>query len=88
MKAIMVFDFSDGFDIPFEDIKTKVVLSAKDEDNLEYILYLKYDDEIKLKPIPQKRELEKSGNSLIDDCKEYYIDGWNDCIDEILGDTE
>lgn len=41
-----------------------------------------------LKPIPQKKELEESGNSLIDDCKEYYIDGWNDCLDEILGEEE
>lgn len=39
-----------------------------------------------LKPLPQKRELEESGNSLIDDCKEYYTDGWNDCLDEISGD--
>ena len=42
--------------------------------------------ETRLKPLPQKKELEESGNSLIDDCKEYYTDGWNDCVDEILGE--
>lgn len=43
---------------------------------------------LSLKPMPQKRELEESGNSLIDDCKEYYTDGWNDCLSIILGEEE
>lgn len=47
----------------------------------------KLEDYCPLKPLPQKRELEESGNSLIDDCKEYYTDGWNECIDEILGEN-
>ena len=40
-----------------------------------------------LKPMPEK----KDGDFVwvdIDTCDESYIHGWNDCIDEILGEEE
>ena len=78
MKAILVIDVPNDMNV--EETKALNVTLF----NGLFVKELKID--CPLKPMPQKRELEESGNSLIDDCKEYYTDGWNDCIDEILGD--
>ena len=44
-----------------------------------------------LRPLPQKKH--KNGGSRVIDGVEWYYDsehddGWNDCLDEILGETE
>lgn len=87
MKAILVVDINDELLEYYEDFYVDYDLRAerKDDNVTESIRYV---EDCPLKSIPQKKELEESGNSLIDDCKEYYTDGWNDCIDEILGEED
>lgn len=80
MKAILVFDVEN---IDIENTQATYIELQCNNLTIQMALLNHW-----LKPIPQKRELEESGNSLIDDCKEYYTDGWNDCLDEILGETE
>lgn len=78
MKAIIIVDLPNNLDMPLDDIRTQITLSSKDI--TKSLLYLKYD-KVKLKPMPSKYELTiEKGNR--------YAVGLNDCIDEVLGETE
>lgn len=81
MKTILVIDMPSmckECPLCYDDCICDIIGDVTDDDSV--------DMRCPLKPLPQKKELEESGNSLIDDCKEYYSDGWNACIDEITGE--
>lgn len=84
MKAILVVDIPKEFENREPYVVEGGLFCYIDNPYTKY-RYISNIARTELKPLPQKKELEESGNSLIDDCKEYYIDGWNDCIDELLG---
>ena len=86
MKAILVIDLPSYLDISLEDIKTEITLSSKDE--TKSLLYLKYG-RVKLKSMPQKRILPKEQVEGTNYGEEpWFSDGFNACIDEILGEEE
>ena len=75
MKAILVIDFCECDDIEdIEPVHLSYRIKSKDLD-MGYYLATK---DIKLKLIPEKE--------LIWNDDDDYQMGWNDCIDEILGE--
>ena len=78
-KSILVIDTPENCAV----CRLKIGLYCKENGNsIAKYFYNDKPNWCPLKPMPQ------SGNSLIDDCKEYYTDGWNDCLDEILGEEK
>ena len=75
MKAILVIDVDE------EDIGREVNYISVKGGGMSYIVGAK-DSQVLIRPLPQKKEHQDE----ID--YEYgYIDGWNDCIDAIISDT-
>lgn len=75
MKAILVIDID-------EKIHNSNVTSISFE-NKETIFFMK---EVKFKPMPERKYVfqgMKGYTRMVNECK-----GWNDCIDEILGEEE
>lgn len=81
MKAILVIDLPNDLDISLDEIKADITVLSKDF--RKSMLFLKYKN-IALKPLPQKQEQKDEEVYQFSDYKE----GWNDCIDEILKETE
>ena len=78
-KAILVIDMPD--DMPVESVQKINYLSVLWNGLPTEIGARKY--KMVLKPMPEK-ELIVNGSPMSDD----YRQGWNDCIDEILGEDE
>ena len=90
MKAVLVVDIPDDYDeygigdwyiIPNEYGDE---LSIVYEEDGALIHYRDIDDMAQLKPMPEKK-------NPLDDCGMFHgkgIQGWNACIDEILGEEE
>lgn len=66
MKAILVIDVNN-----IDQVNRCYVTVC--EDKAQYMI-----DDVKIKPMPQKKDMSKT----------YYECGYNDCIDEILGGNE
>lgn len=92
MKAILVIDLDE--DVLVDDVKL-------DELEIVYVIQDMYGnpvkaevDGVKLKPMPEKVTIEEDGFAYhrIGNVKvirnEVWSTGYNDCIDEILGETE
>ena len=77
MKAILVIDLPNDLDISLDEIKADITVLSKDF--RKSMLFLKYKN-IALKPMPK----EKDDLRYLDS----YAKGYNDCIDEILGEEE
>ena len=86
MKAILVIDVPDGYGT--DDVLIDYVLHTKGEYKV-----LRQGGNHKARPMPQKNEI-KNEEEFMNVCGWMYevqtgMDiGWNDCIDEILGETE
>lgn len=87
MKAILVVDIPDDYEeygsgvwcVVGDDLR---IVYEEDGSLMEY-KYIDYDI-AQLKPMPKKK-------NPLDDCGMFHgkgIQGWNACIDEILGETE
>lgn len=73
MKAILVIDVDDDENIEELRVSYKV-------DCCEEVLYAAHNE--KLKPIPEKY----SRLAQLDVFSECFVDGYNSCIDEIVGE--
>ena len=86
MKAVLVIDIPNGVSLD-EWYAVNVVIARLKAPEEELIHCIPYDESktfkfVPLRPLPQKVEM---------DFNEYYegmADGWNACIDEIMGETE
>lgn len=79
MKAIAVIEILEGG-------KGKWYIDGQIRYTENESLIKKFDKElIPLKPLPQKKWHEEGKEN---ECEEWYRNGWNDCIDEITGETE
>lgn len=85
MKAILVIDVPDNILIDFSkaniEIKENAYLVNKDESKWKYTKPIKIEG-VPLRPLPHKKT--PKGSDLFND----YVNGWNDCIDAITGETE
>lgn len=73
MKAVIVINYASE-----EDIGKKTSIHLLNEEN-EWV------EDIVIKPLPEKMIYEiDMGDKFAEGC----VQGWNDCIDEILGETE
>lgn len=82
MKAIMIVSLDDSF-IPLnEDTITleKGTIKYRDINRNPFAITI---EGLKLKPMPQNKEI--IGTKYIKDSNQYAL-GWNDCIDELLGE--
>ena len=82
MKAIVVIDLHEDFEFP---AKADIKIKTKDKTI--------FRTHMKLKPMPQRKntnKLQDFGNAQIVwiDKTIYRNEGWNACIDEIMGETE
>ena len=75
MKAYAIFDLPDG-------IKKAEIAYDLYDSQTGVRLEAKACD---LKPLPEKIWHEEGKEN---ECEEWHKNGWNDCIDEILGETE
>ena len=96
MKAILVID-----EMPDSCLKCKYCGYKEEDENQRVCLFMsqayvldgnlnKIHRMCPLKPLPQKKEAERTMSGTLDEWVEttYYREGWNDCIDELLGETE
>lgn len=87
MKAILVIDVND--DINFEEARANITMQ---QDNWGLTLgnaRKKWYDNVELKPMPKKKDkysFNKQDTDYQRDC--LFRDGYNACIDEILGEQE
>lgn len=92
MKAILVIDVND--DINFEEARVNITMQ---EDSITHLIKgdeysaKKWYDNVKLKPMPTKKSAVFDANCC--DIEEEIkiireIDGYNRCIDEMLGEEE
>ena len=79
-KAILVVDIPNGYEL--------------DQLAVNYMLYsvdgkvLDGDMGKELKPMPQKKDYSGFYSQGFSEYEERYYDGYNDCINEILGDND
>lgn len=83
MKAIMIVDLPDNINVDLM-CKTPVSLTFKHKSHIEILYASGY-----LKPMPQKKKLDEDLFLSKNFELEYVrFDGYNRCIDEILGKQE
>lgn len=84
MKAIIIIDvpLEDSIDFAHLDIRANVKVDAYDD--LRFTFKPIEFKHIKVEAMPNKTDQ----GYPCDTYEEGYSDGWNDCIDEILGETE
>ena len=86
MKAILVFDVDEFTYEAINDYFTGVIDLHLGNDK-----FIDFEDVI-LQPMPQKLNATEIAIEIekfkVDDKLMYQVEGWNRCIDEILGDTE
>jgi len=88
MKAVLVIDVPDNILLGFSkaniEIKENAYLVNKDENEWKYTKPIKIEG-IPLRPLPDRENPArlKDGTYF-----KAYDTGWNDCIDEITGETE
>ena len=75
-KVIAVFDVPDDYDVQINRLSAKLIANGYT------IECLSITDDIKL--IPQKKEVDYSKCLNYQDG--FYAEGWNDCLDEIIGE--
>ena len=82
MKAILVIDVDDKTKIEFYDVRVWLYNKTTGLDKL-------YQN-VQLKPMPKKKSVicNKGVGKKTHYEESKYVIGFNDCIDEILGDTE
>ena len=76
MKAILVINLPDGYGEIIDNKATFKLKNWKLDTSLTVC-------NVSLKPLPEKEECDSYMMPLHDYCL-----GWNDCLDEILGETE
>ena len=84
MKAILVIDINDDYLEDYENFYVDYDLRAERK-NENYNESIRYVEECLLKPIPKEKE------DLYYPCNEYeqaFNEGYNACLDEILGEKE
>lgn len=81
MKAIMIVDIPD--ELEYENLYFVGEIRYTSRFNSGYV-FLKETDRCLLKPLPDKIEQ----GYPCDTYEEGYGDGWDECLDEILGDTK
>ena len=89
MKALLIIDLPNDANIEELDADYQVYLTDEDCN------YKKVAGEmsVKLKPMPEQKDVftkenNKSSNVIGDMFKYAYARGWNECLDEIMGETE
>lgn len=93
MKAVLVIDIADDVADAYEDFTVDYDLRGTPKDNQTVNESIKYVEDCPLKPMPSKKVPVFDPNSASYD-EEYEkrimdeIDGWNACLDEIMGETE
>lgn len=81
MKAILVIEVDDNTD--FETARATVHMPFHTEVSSTTILY----PNVKLKPLPEKRGYVEVNMKEMELMMNMQVDGWNRCIDEILGES-
>ena len=84
MKALIVIDVPIEGDVRsyVADITLKATSEKQPMETIEYKNYV---------PKPMPKPVNRADMECNDVCKHIecgYLEGWNDCIDEIIGDTE
>ena len=89
MKAILIVDIPEEFENRGPYFVEGTLFYHIDDNPYTNYCYAFNIGKTKLKPLPQKKildeELFMSGNFRLIQAR---FTGWNDCIDEILGETE
>ena len=87
MKAILVIDMPNEYAERY-NVNEMYVWSLTVQDKHGYQMFdLTTDKPSHLKPMPEKKDI-KSILQYRGLAEEYRKEGWNACIDEILGETE
>ena len=89
MKAILVIDVDDRF-VEDEDDRFSFAIDVylmQESDCAGCFEAVGYITNAVLKPMPQKKET-RSAIQYSGLAEEYRKEGWNECLDEILGETE
>lgn len=83
MKAILVVDIPDDVAEAYEDITVDYDLRGIPKDDPEANESIKYVEDVRLKPLPEKKGLYINDNGY-----NMMAQGWNECLKEITGETE
>lgn len=79
MKAVLVIDMPDNLKKAIEEIRVDIKANLYGNEILDWRNQT-------IKPMPKKKGI--SLKEAIGEKCSCYSDGWNDCIDEILGEAE
>ncbi len=84
MKAVVIIDVTDDLNIPLEDIKIDITVSARDAKKTKLYFYRKYTER-SLRPLPREWTMDE-----VEPCayNEGFVDGLNHCIYLITGEIK
>lgn len=86
MKAVLVIDIPNEYADRY-NVNQMYVWSLKVQDKQGYQMFdLTTDKPNHLKPLP--KPITEYDVKVSYDYDPYYAEGWNDCLDEIIGETE
>lgn len=83
MKLLLVIDVADDVAEDYEDFTVDYDLRGTPKDDEKVNESIKYVEDADVRPLPQKKP-----NQGYYCETQVYSDGWNACLEEILGETE
>ncbi len=82
MKYVLVIDIADDVAEDYKDFTVDYDLRGTPIDDEKVNESIKYVEDAKVKALPHSKQIENRWFS------EDYSRGWNDCLDDITGETE
>ena len=88
MKAILVIDIADDVAETYKDFTVDYDLRGTPKEDKKANESIKYVEDVRLRPLPRKAELENCSSGLMGMIDTAWMKGYNECLEEIMGETK
>lgn len=89
MKFVLVINLADDVAEAYEDFTVDYDLRGTPKEDRTVNESIKYIEGAEPKPLPPRIETIRNTDDIEKKNRDIgYCDGWNDCLDEIMGETE
>ena len=89
MKLLLVIDVTDDVADAYEDFTVDYDFRGTPKEDRTVNESIKYIEDAEPKPLPPRMENMRNTDDIEQKNRDIgYCDGWNDCLNEIVGETE
>lgn len=89
MKFVLVINLNDDVAEAYEDFTVDYDLRGTPKEDRTVNESIKYIEDAEPKPLPPRVETMRNTDDIKETYRAFgYCDGWNDCLNEIVGDKE